>query len=133
MGLETTHDCYHGSYTLFYEWRQMLCCAAGLEFDCNIRGRSMAEQSGHWDETPDEILFVLIDHADYEGFIAHRHLGPLADRLTGLLPQIGKLQESGAGDRDGIIVPPGPYRAITERFINGLRAAAAKGDEVCFG
>lgn len=30
MGLDTTHDCWHGAYSSFMRWRRMLAKAAGL-------------------------------------------------------------------------------------------------------
>ena len=44
MGLDSTHNCWHGAYSAFMRWRQMLAQVAGLpplsmmEGFCNIRG-----------------------------------------------------------------------------------------------
>ena len=119
MGLDTTHDCFHGSYTSFYVWRLALCKVAGIQFEATIRGRSLAEQNGDWDEPPEDILYVLMDHADAEGHILPQHCGPLADRLDGLLSQVSKplLRMD---------------REATVRFVLGLRDAAARGERVLF-
>ena len=117
MGLDTTHDCFHGSYTSFYRWRNELCGAAGISYPSAPRNRSADEHNGDWTETPDDIIYVLIDHSDCDGHILTEHCAPLADRLAGLLPEIFLLQS----------------RETTELFIKGLRSAAAAGDMVIFG
>ena len=84
MGLNTTHDCFNGSYTRFYKWRRELCRAADISYECGPRNRTMAEQNGDWAETPDDILYVLIDHADCEGHILAEHCAPLPDACDAL-------------------------------------------------
>ena len=119
MGLNTSHDCFNGSYTRFYKWRRELCRAADISYECGPRNRTMAEQSGDWAETPADILYVLIDHSDYEGHILAEHCAPLADRLGGLIRKIQGPSED-------------HNRAATRIFMEGLRSAAAKGEMVLF-
>ena len=115
MGLDTTHNCFHGSYTRFYEWRNALCVAAGIEYACGGRDRSAAELNGDWAKLPDDIIYVLIDHSDYDGHILAQHCAPLADRLEGLMPKLLR-----------------PDQESAKRFVKGLRAAHAKGVGVLF-
>ena len=117
MGLDTTHGCFNGSYNGFDVWRKEICRLAGIEFDCKPRNRSTAELNGDWAETPDDILYVLIDHSDCDGHIPAQHCALLADRLVGLLPHAYTLRD----------------KKNTSQFVKGLRAAAAKGEEVHFG
>ena len=49
MGLDTTHDCFHGSYSNFYAWRNELCRVAGITYLCEHRYRTMAELSWRLD------------------------------------------------------------------------------------
>lgn len=77
---------------------------------------------GEWAETPDDPLIVLLVHSDCEGEIHPEQAGPLADRLEALLPEIH-------GEGGGHI---GNYRAKTEAFIAGLRAAVAAGEPMEF-
>jgi hypothetical protein len=74
---------------------------------------------GEWDAIPgdDPLLFLLV-HSDCDGVIHPQHGAHLADRLEQLLPLL-----------DGAV-----YRARenTERFIDGLRKAAAAGEDVEF-
>jgi len=130
MGLDTTHDCWHGPYGGFQRWRQELARAAGYTVADPLRlGEAyyelpwdMFEEKnylGEWDSVPgDDPLMFLLVHSDCDGVIHPQHGGHLADRMEQLLPLL-----------DG-----GVYRVRenTERFIDGLRKAAAAGEDVEF-
>lgn len=143
MGLDTTHDCWHGAYSAFSRWREMLAEVAGYTVNkvtfsdgystllVMIDWAQVKEEqlNGDWDRipcrldgTPDPLL-ILITHYDCEGHIKVEHLEPLAARLEELLPALeGK-------DGLGHI---GLYTEKTQTFIDGLRAAAAAGERVEF-
>lgn len=139
MGLDTTHDCWHGAYSAFYRWRNKIAEVAGyavwpVKYDYAVNDTVMIDWGhiasenpgyldGHWNETPSDILIVLIAHHDCEGEIVAEHCGPLADRLEGLLPLLPD------GDGGGHI---GDWREKTQRFIDGLRKAADAGEPVGF-
>lgn len=132
MGLDTTHDCWHGSYSAFNRWRNAIAEAAGYALvpgdhgqNIDLRWDDFARKNydGDWDETPIGILLVLIVHSDCDGVIHPEHAGPLADRIEGLLP----------------LLPPdsnvfrGPFhREGARKFIDGLRSAVAAGENVEF-
>jgi hypothetical protein len=46
MGLDTSHDCWHGAYSAFMRWRSELCRAAGQEGRKRHEGKRVLE-SGH--------------------------------------------------------------------------------------
>ncbi len=142
MGLDTTHDCWHGPYSAFTRWRHVVARAAGYEVlpvkyeDGTTMDTIMvdwghitaANLQGEWDETPKDALMVLIAHSDCDGLIHPNQGRALADRLEGLLPLLqggGRDGGSARADYDGT-------RAATERFIAGLRAAAEAGEDVRF-
>jgi hypothetical protein len=134
MGLDTTHDCWHGPYSQFMRWRQWI-----NHFVMEERGETgddAARKIGHigatlaatekaWndDHYEDQLvpINVLMAHSDCDGDISADVCGPLADALEGLLgkhmPQRGIYDEQ---------------RPATERFIRGLRKAAAAGEAVGF-
>lgn len=118
MGLDTTHNCWHGPYSSFNTWRRAVCAAAGVSFDRD--DYTDENLLGVWKDEPKDILDVLIEHQDCEGIIASRHCGPLADRLEGLIDNMPATDH-----------PHGP-RQETRRFIEGLRLAASMGDNVEF-
>lgn len=135
MGLDTTHEAWHGAYSAFSRWRHRLARVAGYEV-VNIEGRWARETVlidwghiveknyyGEWDEPPRDPLIVLIAHSDCEGVIHPEHARPLADRLEELLPLLPE------GEGGGHI---GDWRSKTRTFIDGLRAAAAAQEDIGF-
>ena len=47
MGLDTTHDCWHGSYSAFAIWRKKLAEAANIPLDL---------MEGHFEDPPAGML-----------------------------------------------------------------------------
>lgn len=133
MGLDTTHDCWHGPYSQFMRWRQWL--NHFIMEDRAKTGDEAAQKIAHMGATADAIekawadghyddqtvpINVLMGHSDCDGEIAAEVCGPLADALEKLLDQ---MPERGIYDEK---------RPATLRFINGLRRAAAAGENVEF-
>lgn len=158
MGLDTSHDCWHGPYSAFSRWRDDLAKAAGIPlqlmenfFETRIGSETMewaAPRDGgplcrsphgpalhafvervsrwlpvRWESLRPDILHVLLNHSDCDGLIEAKYCGPLADRLAELLPLLPQI--------DAALHVAGP-RARTQTFIDGLRAAAAAGEDVEF-
>lgn len=134
MGLDTSHGCWHGAYSAFFRWRNELAKAAGYAFrkeefydvpaiDWSRFPPKCLE--GDWTgvEAPTDALLYLIVHSDCDGVIRPEQAVPLADRLEELLPKMP------TGNGGGHI---GDWRAKTQAFIDGLRAAAAAGESVDF-
>lgn len=138
MGLDTSHGCWHGAYSAFARWRNKLAEVAGYEIaevkfrdsmfthECALVDYghiSSDETMGDWAQTPADPLLVLIAHSDCDGWIRARDAGPLADRIAELLPLLP--DEAGVGHIRH-------WRDTTQRFIDGLRAAAEAGEDVVF-
>lgn len=85
MGLYITYDTFTMSYGTFGAWRDFIRNIAGEEYDAPFLDKDNI--MGIWDDEPDDILDVLMCHADNDGVIEARHVGPLADRLEGLVKQ----------------------------------------------
>ncbi len=142
MGLDTTHDAWHGAYSAFSRWRDTLAEAAGYTFHEIEYGRRLVDLDwggieavighdllGRWpriparhDGTPDPLI-LLLAHSDCEGELQVEFHDPLAERLEGLLP---KLEGKEGGGHIG------SYVEKTEQFIAGLRRAAAANEPVGF-
>ena len=147
MGLDTTHDCWHGAYSAFMRWRETLARIAGYpplrlmegfyrlgEWDDPV---ARLEEKGYqfladslrgslpisWEMFRDDPLITLLNHSDCEGEIAASDCGAIANRLQELVPKLPQ------GDAPGHI---GDWRDKTEAFINGLRDAAQAGEPVEF-
>jgi hypothetical protein len=109
MGLDTTHDCWHGAYSSFNIWRVAVCDAAGWGALDNYQGFGGPESFPEHD-----VLTQLLEHSDCDGDLKWEICGELADRLEGLLPKIAA--------KDSL--PSFPYLADkTRQFIDGLRDA----------
>jgi len=137
LGLDTSHDCWHGAYSAFSRWRNAVAIAAGytvsrsteggwLHDDVDIDWDAFEQKNyhGEWDHPPgDDPLLYLIVHSDCDGVIHPKEGAPLATRLEQLLP---KLDESQSGGHIWSM------REVTQRFIDGLRKAAMAGEDVDF-
>ena len=147
MGLDCSHDAWHGSYGAFMRWRIEIARAAGLPPLEFMEG--FWEQGSYHDpltlmhkqcpETVNAIyralpikweclkpspLYTLLYHSDCDGEIAAKDCGPIADSLQRLLPRLPK------EDAGGHI---GDWRDKTKQFIRGLRLAAKKKQPLTFG
>jgi hypothetical protein len=112
MGLDTTHNCWHGSYGTFHQWREAVAQAAGYGSLDQYEGFSGLRAGKPWPQN--DALVTLLDHSDCDGSIVAKECAPLANRLEQLLPKL-----TGWGEQ-------------TQQFINGLRAAAEADEDVEF-
>lgn len=133
MGLDTSHECWHGAYSAFYRFRHELAKAAGYPI-AEERGLEVMDLPwdlytednlmGDWnDEVPEDPLLVLLVHSDCDGVIHPKQGAPLADRMEELIPKLP------AGVGGGHI---GDWRDTVQQFVDGLRSAALHGDDVEF-
>lgn len=137
MGLDTSHDCWHGPYSMFMRWRQWLNLFIAMDRMKNqsdwdsewgqIRSMGATREAilQAWDRglysDQTDPLNVLMNHSDCDGEIVAEVCGPLADALQDLA--------------DRHMKPRATYdemRPATERFIAGLRRAAAANEPVDF-
>lgn len=140
MGLDTTHECWHGAYSAFCRWRNQIAELAGYAI-CNVPQTDTfciptimldwghfgdeAKLFGEWgDVVPPDPLYYLFCHSDCEGVIHPQQAAPLADALEKLLPELAKL---GVG-----VGHIGNWHDKTKQFVDGLRAAVAANEDVEF-
>lgn len=119
MGLDTTHDCWHGTYSAFHRWRVKLAEKIGLPLD-QMEGHDGAFK---WSLLNPDPVHALLHHPDCDGELAVDVLIPLAERLEELAELMGN--EDGGWHI-------GSYREKTLQFAKGCRAAAAAGEVVEF-
>ena len=126
MGLDTTHNAWHGSYMRFSKWRNEVAEIAGYSIVPFGRYRipqplldwgkyTESNSMGEWAETPADPLIVLLVHSDCDGLIMPQQALPLADALEALLPRM-----------------EGWTRVRTIQFILGLRLAVELDEPVEF-
>lgn len=158
MGLDTSHDAWHGAYSAFMRWRTKIAEVAGLpplqlmegffvpqrekdakDWDGTIPtiylGPSTDEMTRNsilrmeeslpiqWAALKPSPLHELLYHSDCDGEIPAAACGPIADELEKLLPL---LPDEEAGGHIGV------WRDKTQKFIDGLRAAAAANESLDF-
>ena len=121
MGLDTSHDCWHGAYSAFHRWRTKLMEVA---FHMDLNHMQGFGGGVSWLPMKNDPLVKLLDHSDSDGIIKASDCAPLADRLEELLPALRE-----AGDGGGHI---GSYEEKTQQFIDGLRLAASRNEDVDF-
>lgn len=115
MGLQTSHDCFSGSYSSFHALRTALADAARLppldimegyltEQLCNDhqrltrlvvearnRGFPFHRLPYSWDDLPRDVLHVLLRASDSDGTIPHAACLPLSRRLMQLAQRVAEL------------------------------------------
>ena len=130
MGLDTTHNCWHGPYSAFSRFRNALVEAAGIPLTGDGRFDSAdidwdqfkdGNFYGEWQTPPDDPLYILIVHSDCEGVIKAEHAPHLAERIEQLIPSL----PPDGPDRDR-------WQAAARLFVYGLRQAAAANEDVGF-
>ena len=114
MGLDTSHDCWHGSYGGFNDYREALADAAGYDLE-KLWGLDWPDgsEAGKWPVLPHDPLVVLLQHSDCDGVIPWDVCGELAERLAGL----------SVSDQ---------WVPFVARFVDGLREAHALSEDVDF-
>jgi len=134
MGLDTSHNCFHGPYSSFHRWRCRVAYAAGIPLT-KMEGFWKAElhptadpsiawvetKPISWDAIPQRPLNILLSHSDCDGKIDSKDCAAIADDLETVLHSL---------DNKGPW--PSDDRSITQHWILGLRAAAAAGEDVGF-
>lgn len=139
MGLDTTHNCWHGGYIYFMHWRKAIARAAGLPpleaMENFFDGQKFAKHKSllpdvlvflwpdaimddlpiRWEALRPDVLHELLNHSDYDGKLPAAICAPLADRLAELLP-----------------ILPEAWNDLTVQFIEGLRVAASRNEDVEF-
>lgn len=125
MGLDTTHNCWHGPYSQFKAFRDDLAKAAGMPplslmsgfYKPNqVTGEGADGLPIQWESLKPDPLHVLLNHSDYDGFISPADALPLARRLIALVghPAVEE------------------WSSEIQQFSQGLTAANQKGEEVVF-
>ena len=139
MGLDVSHDCWHGAYSAFSRFRSAIAKAAKIPLglmegfyespfdDYNVK--DLTPSSVHWwlplswDKYNSDPLCILLNHSDCGGEIAASDCAPLAARLRQIAPLLSG--QNGGGHL-------GDIEAKAIQFAEGLELAHSKGEEVRF-
>lgn len=125
MGLDTTHNAFHGAYSSFSRFRQFVMKAIGGSYPPHD-DESLDRGHFYWGEGYSEEthrgLHEFFTHSDCDGEISPQMCTVVADELASILPKIEELAKT--EDVAGHILRDGGFVAVTMRFINGCRLAA---------
>lgn len=145
MGLDTSHNAWHGSYSSFNNWRRTIANAIGIPLDL-MRGHYSIDgpfdplslvqyavnaypQSKdqferhrknfplHWEAFRPNPLHELLDHSDCDGELKWENCQKMADELRSILPQIDDENWK---------------KGATEKFIAGLELAFSQRENIDF-
>ena len=148
MGLDISHDAFSGAYRAFNRFRQMVCFVLGGSFpphwqyneDFTLKKDARGDIRRREDLDPNQVYFgddldetsgmyCFLMHSDCDGEISPEMCIKVADDLEALMPKIEAIDNGGSGH----IAARGGYVGVTRKFIDGCRAAAAKGEPLIFG
>lgn len=137
MGLDCSHDAYHGAYSSFNRFRQAVAKAAGGSFPPHEKGwtdngREPGENTWYvGDDYPQNEwagLWAFLGHSDCDGEIDPEMCEKVANDLTKLLPAVAAM-----GEGEGHIKGNGGYGPVLKRFIDGCLEAFNANEELTFG
>lgn len=123
MGLDTTHGAWHGSYSTFNEWRNLVARAAGFPPLKEMRGFGGERL---WETTSgDRRLIPLLNHSDCDSYLSVRVLPGIAAGLDAIVDRLPAYLDEGPAFHE-------LWRDRTRAFAAGCRAAAAAGEPIEF-
>lgn len=140
MGLDCSHDAFHGAYSSFNRFRQAVCYVIGGSYPPHNKTNTFL-----WSEEkqPDENtwywgygyshethpgLALFLSHSDCDGEISPEDCIKIANDLEPLIPRLAEL-----GLGWGHIEREGGYAEVCRKFVNGCRSAAAANEPLTFG
>lgn len=148
MGLDCSHDAFHGAYSAFNRMRQFVCAATGGSFPPhwmhgpngdllkddagNIRKHDLDDNYFQCGEDYARVewpgLYEFLEHSDCDGEIDPAMCVKVADDLERLLPKMEALRWESFGH----IAARGGFIEVVRKFIAGCRAAAAENEPLDF-
>lgn len=120
MGLDVSHDAWHGAYSAFNRFRTKICQVAGLG---NLEDWEGFGGTKKWPSVEKEPLVALLYHSDCDGEIPPEECVGIARRLRELAPNIP--DEDGGGYIRN-------WRGSVLQFAEGCEAAAAANEPLEF-
>lgn len=120
MGLDTTHNCWHGSYSSFKHFRNFLAERIFINlYDYIGYGNPNATKQL---DTIDHKLMPLFNHSDCDGILTVEEAKQIAEGLDQILADLTEITE-----QDKI------YREKIVQFRDGCLLAVADDEEIQFG
>ncbi|RYI30558.1 hypothetical protein EVU96_09080 [Bacillus infantis] len=133
MGLDTTHNAFHGAYSAFNTFRKFICESIGGSFPPH---KDKTLKDGYWyfgegyNTETHKGLTEFLAHEDCEGEISPEMCKVVADELESILPYVE--ERARTIEAHGHILRDGGYVAVTKRFIEGCRLAHERNEPLEF-
>lgn len=128
MGLDCSHDAFHGAYSAFNRLRKEVARAVGGSFPPH-ENRELDDDMWYIDDAytaeSHPGLFAFLSHSDCDGEFTPEECVQVANDLE---PLIDSLPNGGHGH----IETNGGYRRSLQRFVDGCRLAASKNESLLF-
>lgn len=154
MGLDTSHNAWHGSYGSFYNWRRQIARAAGCppldlmegfyfesshnmftlldhkfplgtELEVGAINNMRKDLPIKWDSLKPSTLHELLNHSDCDGYISYGKCGKIAKELERIFNNLPVETEEESKF-------PYSLRNLTKQFIDGLKLANEKKEKLIF-
>lgn len=148
MGLDTSHNCWHGAYSSFHRFRKALARTARIpnlelmdgfyyynEDLYHFKQWGTSEDGGKqkvaelfadfpikWEMLNPDPIHELLYHSDCDGEINYKQAGKIAKRLRQLIPKLKKVDEKDKTSWVGAAM----------QFAKGLEQAAKAKENVVF-
>lgn len=148
MGLDTSHDCWHGSYGSFNRWRNWLAQRIGLPLQCmetfcgprygppkwtaKLEYEEIEYKGIPWSLLKPDPLYILLNHSDCDGIIPLENLPALEQRLREIIETTPKEEDIIGPDTAANYACHDSMIAATKRFADGCLKAIEAGEDVDF-
>lgn len=135
MGLDTTHDAFHGAYSAFNSFRRFLLKSIGGSFPPH-ENKELKDGYWYWGEESSyssethKGLLEFFRHSDCDGEISPEMCKVIADELEEILHKIEELAKTEPAY--GHIERDGGWVAVTKGFIEGCRLAHEQNEPLEF-
>jgi hypothetical protein len=147
MGLDTTHGAFHGAYSAFNRFRQVVAKAMGGSWPPHEKplvcsdGDVIVEPDNERFYVPGKSwstfqierpgLSAFIGSQDCEGIFSPDTCKNMADELEALLPAIERVEKEWVESRSwGHIARDGGFVEVTKRYIEGCRLAHSLNEDL---
>lgn len=139
MGLDTTHEAFHGAYSAFNRFRKAVLESIGGSYPPHENKELM---DGYWYWSKDDNsqskfssethkgLLEFLAHSDCDGEISPKMCKIVADELEEILPYIEEYEKK--HEAYGHIYRNGGYLQTTVDFIDGCRLAHKRNEPLEF-
>lgn len=133
MGLDCSHDAFHGAYSAFSRLRVFIAKAIGGSYppheDKSLEPEMWYYGDGYNSESHPG-LFEFFSHSDCDGEITPEMCVHVANELEAILPMLEKLETTNIAY--GHLTRYGGYVGTTRQFIQGCRSAAEANEPLLF-